>query len=616
MKKLLLMSLMCFSSLCVTSCKNSDNSTNNSQTSSSKISSSSTSSTSEYLPTEDDKVHLVILAGQSGASGKALVNDLNGDQKNPNYDVDIMSLGLHMEELDNIPESIDDSVDFVELKPGFGDYPSEFGPELGIGQTLASRYPKYDENYRSIIVKYTGCGSTFTDHWYSSSLYNDSELNSYLNKEQQRELDGGYVGPLTNNLYQLIDYAVALLESEGYEVVIDGAAFVHGEQDAKYDENMEIYEKALTYFIKDLRNYVGNDKLPFVVTEALTNSAKHSNALKDIQRKVASNDKYTTLVTNEDIYTNTFEPWHFGAQSNMVLGNRIAAEIISNNDTRVIDTFNDEVFNVPYGVKVELPKYLDVTFDNDTTGYLKVEEYFDYDPNTLGEQDVTFKAKTGQGIIEESILINVCEDLAYVDGSLTEYSNVKENKLPNNLGSVYVVKGEEGLYFAADINDSEIWTDGENWSKGDMGQNGKNDDFRIYLTDTTASARKTLCLSSANLLRVYNNGVSLNADDTTLISNNLLFKKQLNDYDYRVNTKGYVNDSTIDSKGLTLELYISYEDLGITNPDSLKLCFNYNNVSLDGDTKIATDNYLVAEEEISSSFEENDNCYFSISELI
>ena len=41
------------------------------------------------------------------------------------------------------------------------------------------------------------------------------------------------------------------LESEGYEVVIDGCAFVHGEQDTKYDENMALYEAALEYFVKD-----------------------------------------------------------------------------------------------------------------------------------------------------------------------------------------------------------------------------------------------------------------------------------------------------------------------------------------------------------------------------
>lgn len=606
MKKILLVSLMCCSTFYLSSCKNSDTSTNNNKnSSSSKVDSSS--SESIYSPKEDEKVHLVILAGQSGASGKALVNDLEGNQKTPNYDVDIMCSGLHMEELDNIPEYIDETIDFSELKPGFGDYPSEFGPELGIGETLASRYPKVDDNYRSVIVKYTGCGSTFTEHWYSKSLYNDSNFNSYLNKDQQREFEGSYVGPLTSNLYQLIDYTVALLEADGYEVAIDGAAFVHGEQDAKYDENMEIYEKALTYFIKDLREYVGNDKLPFVVTEALTNSAKHSNKLRDIQKKVSDLDKYTTLVTNEGLYTNTFEPWHFGAKSNMVLGNRIAAEIISYNDTRVIDLLSDEVIDVPYGAKVELPKYLEVSFDNGYEGYLKVEEYSNYDPNTLGEQEVTFKAKTGLGIVEESLIINVTDDVTNVDGKLEEYSNIKKNPLPNDLGNLYVVKGQEGLFISCEINDNEVLVDGEKWHEGDMGQRGQNDDLRIFVTDSEAAKRKTICLSSVNLLRVYDSGVSMDDSDSELISKNLVYKKQVKNYEHRVNL--------IDGKGLTFELFIAYQDLDINNVDSLKLCFNYSDVSLKNDEKEVIDNYY-SKSITSSKCEENIDNYFNISELI
>ena len=40
----------------------------------------------------------------------------------------------------------------------------------------------------------------------------------------------------------LIGLGFALEIPEGYEVVIDGVAFVHGEQDTKFDENMALYE--------------------------------------------------------------------------------------------------------------------------------------------------------------------------------------------------------------------------------------------------------------------------------------------------------------------------------------------------------------------------------------
>ena len=593
MKKILSILLVCFSLLTIASCKKKEE--------------------PPKTPTEDDKVHLIVLAGQSGARGKALVNDLSSDDKEPNPDVDILADGLPMGDLNDIP-GIDESLYIDVLEPGYGDFPSEFGPEIGIGQTLASRYPKINTDYKSVIIKYTASGSTFTDHWYSTSAIGDDDVAGSLNFDQVSETGKGQeTGPLTNNLYKLVEKAIAELNDYGYEVVIDGMAFVHGEQDAKFDENMAIYEKALTYFINDFRDYFGNKDMPVVVTEALTNSAKYSNELRDIQARVSKNLKNVSLVKTADLYTNTFEPWHFGAESNNVLGNRIAAEIISNNDTRIINSIDEEVINVPYGVKVDLPQYVKATFTNYYSGYVKVEEYSSYDCNKLGLQDVKFKAKTGDGLKEFSLKINVSANVAFVDGKLTEYAGVKKNLLPGGLGEVYVIKGESGLYIAANIQDDEIWTDGEEWKKGDMGQKGKNDDFRIYITDTDASARTTICLSSANLLRIYGDGLSLDATGVVFEFKNLVYRKQVSDYLYHVTTSGLTNGEV--SGGLVLELYISYEDLGIEDPEQIKLCFNYNNITSVGSTKDASDNYLV-KNATDGKAEENIESYFGINELI
>ena len=591
MKKIISILLICFMLLPLASCTTPDTKPNT-------------------VTNEDNKVHLIVLAGQSGARGKALVSDLGDEDKEPNIDVDILADGLPMGDLVDIP-GIDESAYIDILEPGYGDFPSEFGPELGMGQTLASAYPKFDAEYKTVIVKYTASGSTFTDHWYSTSALNDATVSASLNLDQIAQTSKGReTGPLTSNLYALVEKAIADLNDLGYEVVIDGMAFVHGEQDAKFDENMAIYEKSLTYFINDFRAYFGNADMPVVVTEALTNSAKYSNELREIQANVSNNLKNVSLIETSDLYTNTFEPWHFGAQSNMILGNRIAAEILSYNDNRVIEKIDEEVINVPYGVKVDLPKYVRATFDNYYSGLVKVDAYSNYDCNTLGLQDVKFTVKTTAGIKEFSLKINVSDKVAFVDGNLTEYVNAKVNLLPNNLGEIYVIKGENGLYIAANINDAEIWTDGENWKKGDMGQKGNNDDFIVYLTTGNVEKRTTICLSSANLLRMYANGANLNSDDITLEFGNLVYNKKATDYQFHVTTKGLTNGGI--SEGLTLELYISYKDLGVNNPDDIKLCFNYNNISMVDGVKVAENNYLVNAEGTDESIES----YFSINDLI
>ncbi|MBR3875224.1 MAG: hypothetical protein IKJ25_00435 [Clostridia bacterium] len=587
MKKILSIILICFSLLTLASCVN------------------------DNPPVEEDeKVHIIVLAGQSGARGKALVEDLGDEDKEINVDVDILADGLPMAALDDIP-GIDDSLYIDVLEPGYGDFPSEFGPEIGIGQTMASVYPKFDAEYKTVIVKYTASGSTFTDHWYSTSAINDNDVAKYLNLDQVNETDkGDETGPLTNNLYKLVEKAISELNDLGYETVIDGMAFVHGEQDAKFDENMAIYEKALTYFINDFRSYFTDNDLPVVITEALTNSAKYSNELRDIQKNVSANLKNVSFIETSDLYTNAFEPWHFGAESNNVLGNRIAAEIASYNETRVVSSIDEEVINVPYGVNVDLPDYVRATFTNYYGGYLKVEEYANYDCNKLGPQNVSFKAKTSEGIKEFNLTINVSDSVAFIDGKLTEYANAKKNSIPGGLGEIYVIKGDEGLYIAANIKDGEIWTDGENWHRGDMGQKGNNDDFIIYITDTDAAERKTVCLSSANLLRIYDSGVSLDSSDVTLEFGNLVYNKKVSDYKYHVSTSGLANCG--ESEGITLELYVSYEDLGIEDPELIKLCFNYNNISSTGETRVGEDNYLVK----TDGTEENIDSYFSISDLI
>lgn len=575
--------------------------------------SSSSTPTTINVPPEDNKVHLIILTGQSGARGKAVNSDLLDEQKEINDEVDIMADGLTMPALSKIPETIPSRVKISELKPGYGDSGSEFGPELGMGETMRSRYLKDGDLRKSVIVKYTACGSTFTDHWYSESLLEDEELSSKLNLAQVRtnEKTQKQTGPLTNNLYQLIDATIQQLTNEGFESVIDGAVFLHGEQDAKFDVNMEIYEKALEYFIQDLRSYVDNETLPFVISEALTNSAKYSNRLREIQKTVADRVDNATFVSNEGLYTNTFEPWHFGAQSNMELGNRLAAEVISHYDYRKVKTFEDKTITVPQGVKVSLPKYIKATFENDMEGMIKIAYTSDYDETKLGEQTVSFKATTVYGDFNGTLKVIVNNE-PYIDGQLTEYANMKKHTV-DGIGDIYVAQGKEGLYIAAKVNDNDLWTDGEAWSVGDMGQKGLNDDFRIFVASTDdAENRVTVCLSTANLLRVYEAGTTL--EDKGLEKKNLVYQDSLEDYRYRVTTKGLTNvEEGGASNGFDLELYISYSDLGI-DPEDMFLCFDYNNITKTSGTKTATDHYFSKTNQANSELDIAN--YFSLTELI
>ena len=82
---------------------------------------------------------------------------------------------------------------------------------------------------------------------------------------------------------------------------------------------------------------------------------------------------------------------------------------------------------------------------------------------------------------------------------------------------------------------------------------------------------------------------------------------------YHVTANGTLNGTS--STGFTLELYISYDDLGIKDPESIKLCFNFNDVSEVNGVRSALDNYFI-NGEASEKAEESLESYFSINDLI
>lgn len=545
------------------------------------------SETSFVPPVEDDKVHIIVLAGQSGARGKAHVNDLADEDKEENDKVDILAEGLTMPQLTSIPDgSLNTPITPVHV--GLGDSGNEFGPELGIARQLATRYKKGEKSRKALIVKYSACGSTFTSHWYSKSLLDDETCSSKIDMKQIREdKNGDPTGPLTKNLYSLVDKAISTLKDEGYESVIDGAIFCHGEQDAKFTDNMDIYETALKDFIKDFREYYNSDDLPFVVTEAGTNAARYSNKLRDIQKKVSNDVENVSFVKTGDLYTNSFEPWHFDAKSNITLGQRMAEELIHLNDNRKVVSIDDDQLHIPVNSDVMLPTYLNATFDDGTTGIVKADYKGDVDRKSTGDKKVTAVIKTNWPDYSQELNVKV-DEYPEVDGTLSDWNgklNV-EGKF-----SVGFKKAEEGLYVQAKVDDDEIYTDGESWEVGDMGQRNENDDLILYLTDKTAKDRIPVFLSSDNLLRIYQPG-------TTSFSpaSNMLYKGFVTQAKYSVKTTGETNVPTGSStcKGMTMELYIPYEEIGIEDSSSLRILAGYSDISkADANSKkVNTTTYL------------------------
>ena len=159
-----------------------------------------------------------------------------------------------------------------------------------------------------------------------------------------------------------------------------------------------------------------------------------------------------------DLETNTFEPWHMGARSNIEFGKRAVEEIIKFNDTRKIDTIEDSDIYVPLNKKVELPKYLNASY---TSGYegLVTPIYEDYDETKEGIQEVKIKTKINCEEKDSTVKVHV-GNYPFVDGIIDEEIYQNSYDLPSSLGKIYVGKSDLGLALGAKINDTDIWTDG------------------------------------------------------------------------------------------------------------------------------------------------------------
>lgn len=571
----------------------------------------SSTSIVETIP-EDDKVHLVILAGASNARGKALNSDLSAADKAENELVQILNDGYRMENLGFVGDE-PNNVRLQNVTSSLGDGTTEFGPEVGMAQVMGKRYglTEYDEP-RSSIVKYSACGSTFYDHWMSETSVKDSSLHLNLNDVRTNPKLNEEVGPLTNNYYQLIDKAIEEYNALGYDVKIDGVVFLHGEQDAKFSDNMEDYETVFTNFIHDTRNYVGDDDLPFVIVESLTNSARYGNELRVIQKRVATNTN-SIFVETADLHVNNFEPWHFDASSTIELGKRVASELIALTDNRVISEVTEENIEITIGGSSNLPQYLQVMFLDGEEEIVPVSSYEEFDDSTSGIKTTKVNFDYNGHHFDFDIEINV-KETPFVDGDLSEsaYASAKAFKLGEKV-NVKLVNSDKGLFVATDIDDDDISTDGEDWHNNDLGQMNVNDDLEIYITDSDVDNRYSIMLSSANLLRVYDRGFDTTKITSTMPTNNLVIQGRTTNFSHQVKTQGEMNGGV--ANGMKMELFISYEDLGFTETSNLKVLFEYNDVSFDGTSKTNSSSYYGASS-INDSYELDISNYINLTELL
>lgn len=232
-----------------------------------------------------ETVNIVLVAGQSNASGRADIAELPASPFDSEiefyYDTDVRGASTRT----------DSSGQFVVLAP-----PGvTFGPEMTLGRTL---HHQGVENLA--VVKVTRGGTNLRTDW-------------------ERDNDGG------DQMYALFidttEAAFDLIEQRGDTVNVLGMVWHQGEGDAGYEANNPgAYQSNLTSFIANVRSDLNRPALPFIIGGVLEEGREELYAAQRATAAAVGGVEFvsSTQTVAFDVTT------HFDGKSQQWMGTRFA----------------------------------------------------------------------------------------------------------------------------------------------------------------------------------------------------------------------------------------------------------------------------------------------------
>ncbi len=265
----------------------------------------------------DDTVKVILLGGQSNATGASVNSYLRNHVSEEDYEkylhgfenVKIYYVNGSTSGGFHITTTTDE---FVTTKLGQGYRQTNFGPELGLAEYLSETYP--DETF--YIIKYAIGGSALFGHWNST----DENYNKCLVEFKETVNEG-----------------LALLEDEGYDPQIVAFLWMQGEADASTMYRAHEYYDLQKALVEDIREeydfYAPKRGIAFVdaaisdsglwATWFMVNECKIRYSMESNMNFYVDTNAHslTTLYENNDLA-------HYDSASMLLLG-RLYGEMIS-----------------------------------------------------------------------------------------------------------------------------------------------------------------------------------------------------------------------------------------------------------------------------------------------
>lgn len=282
---------------------------------------SGSSDANEELPEREysDKAQVIILLGQSNASGCSndyyLANYFNSKKLNE------YRSGYKNVKMSYIADGNTSLDEFLPVKIGQANTSTRFGPEIGIAEKMSEK----DPTDRVFIIKYAYGGTRLTNQWCPPSAKGEAST-GYL-----------YSGAKHYILKQL-----SKLEEMGLKPKVKAICWMQGESDADSDAPYKLYESYESSFVSDLRSEflaykpfgkkIGfidagiSDSKPWVHYKEI-NQAKYNLSQKDPENHVYLDTIGANLTYNLEP-TETPDLYHYDSASMIKLGHMFGEALL------------------------------------------------------------------------------------------------------------------------------------------------------------------------------------------------------------------------------------------------------------------------------------------------
>ena len=251
--------------------------------------------------------HVILLTGQSNCTGCSIISYLKDDVDEERFEGFSRGYGniLINYNIDNHRKC--SAGQFVKVDLDCGSTEKQFGPEVGIAETLHKSYP--DELF--IILKFSMSGYSLNYHWLKDGERGEIYLATYLFVKQS------------------LDYIFAC----NFLVSFDAVMFMQGESDTTTYKTSRYYDNLSNYvhFLReDFESYVTLDELYFI-DAGISDSPYNEPCFEELneQKLKFSKDSpfniYFSTIDNGLTTLNepSYEPdlGHYDALSELKLGN-------------------------------------------------------------------------------------------------------------------------------------------------------------------------------------------------------------------------------------------------------------------------------------------------------